>query len=60
MRYYSQLELEKIIEHLYDMQVASTNPEDVENTPAILKTRGVLMILQEKNRKCLQKWLNHQ
>lgn len=58
MRYYSQLELEKIIEYLYDRQVASTLPKEVENNEAIIETRRLLMLLQEDNRRRLDRVLN--
>lgn len=55
MIYYSQIELEKIIEHLYDRQVAVTCPEEVETNAAILETRRLMIQLQDANKKLLDR-----
>lgn len=53
MRYYSQLEIEKFIEYLYDAQCEGMNDRDIESNPAILKTRKALVFFQDFNHHML-------
>lgn len=53
MRYYSQLEIEKFIEYLYDAQCAELTKDEIEQNPAILKTRKVLLFFQDMNHSLL-------
>jgi hypothetical protein len=53
MKYYSQLELEKIIEYLYDIQCEGKKNEEIESDKAIGITRRMLIRIQEINQEYL-------
>lgn len=53
MKYYSQLEIEKFIEYLYDAQCENLTNEEIESNSAILKTRKALIFFQSFNRDML-------
>lgn len=50
MKYYSQLEIEKFIEYLYDAQCEDLTYDQIESNIAILKTRKALLFFQNFNR----------
>lgn len=53
MKYWSQLEVEKILEYLYDRQVARVSPDEVESNGPIQETRELMMRLQLDNYELL-------
>lgn len=57
MKYYSQLEVEKYVEYLYDVQCAGKKDEEIESDKAIGITRRTLIRMQELNRDYLDRRL---
>jgi hypothetical protein len=53
VKYYSQLEIEKFIEFLYDAQCENLTDDQIESNTAILKTRKVLVFFQGLNHDML-------
>lgn len=53
MKYYSQLEIEKFIEYLYDAQCEGRTRDQIETDPSILKTRKALIFFQNFNKNML-------
>lgn len=49
MKYYSQMEIEKFIEYLYDAMCMGLTNDEIESNRAILQTRKALIFFQELN-----------
>jgi len=53
MKYYSQLEVEKLLECLYDRQCATVPPEQVEDCGPIQETRTLMLKFSQDNAETL-------